>query len=65
MVESIYAFVLERLEASKGRWSQVASATGISKRTIEKIARREIKDPGVTHIETLATYFREQAPTVQ
>lgn len=28
------------------------------KRTIEKIARREIEDPGVSHIEKLAVYFR-------
>ena len=58
MTDSIYAFVLAELELAKGKWSEVADGTGMSKRTIEKIARREIEDPGVSHIEKLATYFR-------
>jgi len=60
MTESIYAYVLERLQASKGRWGTVAEDTGISRRTIEKIARQEFNDPGVRKIELLAKYFREQ-----
>lgn len=61
MSESIYEFVLGELELSKGNWSVVADATRMSKRTIEKIARREIEDPGVSHIEKLAAYFRSRA----
>lgn len=57
MQQSMYAFVLERLEESKGTWTAIAQKTGMSKRTIEKIARREIQDPGVSHIEKLATHF--------
>jgi len=59
MSESIYAYVLSELEAAKGRWPQVAEETGLSRRTIEKIARREVADPGVSRIEILARYFRE------
>lgn len=59
MTDSIYAFVLERLESVKGRWPRVAEESGISLRTIEKIARQEVKDPGVSFIERLAKYFRE------
>lgn len=59
MNESIYEYVLRGLQASKGQWSAVAEASGVSKRTIEKIARREIHDPGVSHIEKLARYFRD------
>ena len=58
MTDSIYEYVLAQLELAKGKWSEVADGTGMSKRTIEKIARREIEDPGVSHIEKLATYFR-------
>lgn len=61
MVESIYAYVLTELESAKGNWTKVAKATRMSKRTIEKIARREIEDPGVSHIEKLAAYFRSPA----
>jgi transcriptional regulator with XRE-family HTH domain len=60
MHESIYAFVLGELERAKGTWPRVAEGSGVSQRTIEKIARREIQDPGVSHIEKLARYFREQ-----
>lgn len=59
MPDSIYEFVLEQLECSKGQWPRVARESGISRRTIEKIARKEVKDPGVSLIERLARYFRE------
>lgn len=58
MPESIYEFVLERLEQSKGTWDEVALKTGVPLRSIEKIARREWKNPGISHIETLWTHFR-------
>lgn len=51
---------MDRLEKAKGGWPTVAEGSGVSLRTLEKIARREIKDPGVSHIEKLAGYFREQ-----
>lgn len=60
MNESIYAFVLERLGTSRGKWPAVAEGSGVSKRTIEKIFSGDIKDPGVSHIEKLANYFRSQ-----
>ena len=62
MQQPMYDFVLERLEAAKGRWTEVAEGSGVSKRTLEKIARREIADPGVSHIQKLANYFLEQRP---
>ena len=67
MEQSLYEYVIGRLEASRGMWPEVARQTGVSKRTIEKIARREIADPGVSHIEKLAAYFRtrEQHPSAR
>lgn len=58
MTESIFQYVLEQLQRHKGQWQTVATGTGISKRTIEKIANGEIADPGVIKIEELAKYFR-------
>jgi transcriptional regulator with XRE-family HTH domain len=52
---------MQQLEASKGQWPTVAEGSGVSRRTLEKIARGEIADPGVSHIEKLACYFRDQA----
>lgn len=59
----MHEFVLTELEARKGTWPSIAESTGLSRRTIEKIARREIKDPGVSHIEALATHFRDNPRT--
>lgn len=53
----MYERVLRHLEASKGRWPEVAVGSGVSKRTIEKIYRKEIQDPGVSHIEALDRWF--------
>lgn len=57
-MESLHDYVLRNLKAYRGRWPMVAKESGVSRRTLEKIARSEIKDPGVSHIEKLAAYFR-------
>lgn len=59
MTESMHEYVVDQLQKHKGRWTEVAEGTGMSKRTIEKIARRETKDPGVSLVEQLARYFKE------
>lgn len=64
MNESIYLYVLGKLQEAKGDWPALAEETGMSLRTIEKIARREVKDPGVSHIEKLATYFRTRSSSI-
>jgi len=61
MKQSLHQFVISRLQDAKGTWPIIAEATGVSKRTIEKIASEEIADPGVSHIEKLASYFRGQS----
>lgn len=60
MPESIHEYVVERLMASRGRWPQIAADIGMSRRTIEKIARREVENPGVKAVEKIADYFRSQ-----
>lgn len=59
MNDSLHEFVLAQLQLRKGHWTEVADGSGIPKRTIEKIARREVADPGVSKIERLAQYFRD------
>lgn len=61
-MESLYGYVMRQLAAAKGSWPKVANGSGVSLRTIEKIARREIADPGVSHVEKLAVYFRDREP---
>jgi len=59
-MESIHAYVLTQLAAHKGQWPIVAKGAGVSIRTLEKIARREIVDPGVSNVEKLAAYFKKR-----
>jgi transcriptional regulator with XRE-family HTH domain len=58
MKNSIYAYVLRQLKRTSLTYQEVADGSGVSKRTIEKIAREEISDPGVSHIENLEAFFR-------
>jgi len=58
MKTSLHDYVIAQLQATRGEWQAVADGAGVSRRTLEKIARREIRDPGVSHIEKLAAYFR-------
>jgi len=59
----MYEYVMSQLQATKGHWTAVSAGSGVSKRTIEKIARREVQDPGVSIIEKLAVYFRGDRKT--
>ena len=56
----MHAYVLEKLAAAKGSWPKVAEGSGVPRRTIEKIARLEHRNPRIKSIERLARFFREQ-----
>jgi hypothetical protein len=58
MNETMHEYVIRNLETAKYRWPAVARGADVSKRTLEKIARREIVDPGVSKIQKLHDYFR-------
>lgn len=52
-------YVLAKLDARKGQWPQIAEASGVPYRTIEKIGKRKVYDPHVRKIEVLAAFFRK------
>lgn len=54
---SMYDFVMAQLQERKGSWPAVSRGSGVSIKTLSKIARREIKDPGVSHIQALHDFF--------
>ncbi len=64
-MDSIYDFVMAGLEATRGEWRTVAEGSGIPLQTINKIGYRIVKDPGVSRVEKLAKYFRENPPPKQ
>lgn len=53
-------YVIERLEATKNTWPAVAKGSGVSHRTIQKIAARVTPDPRVRKVQKLYDYFRAQ-----
>lgn len=61
MEKPIYEFVMECFgERDRPSYRQIAKGSGVKKRTLEKVARREVKDPGVHSVQKLADYFRKQ-----
>lgn len=59
-MESIHEYVLEKLSESRKEWPAIAEGSGVSIRTIEKIASREIEYPRVDKVEALANYFKQR-----
>lgn len=57
MQKSILQSVIARLQACKGEWPSVADKSGVPLRTIEKIARGEIANPGINSVQRLLNYF--------
>lgn len=60
METGIHDFVIDAIKASGLTYQEIADGSGVNKRTVEKIARREIDDPGVSHIEKLLAFFSAQ-----
>lgn len=60
MNTSLHVYVLDQLQSSGLTYQQIADGSGVNKRTVEKIARKEIEDPGVSHIEKLAAFFQSR-----
>lgn len=58
----IYRYVMQKLEGVNGEaaFEKVAAGSGVPKSTVKKIKWKQIKDPGVSHIEALANFFREE-----
>lgn len=58
MDTSLHDFVVSGLLKRKNTWPAISRETGVPYPTIGKIARREIKDPGVSSCERLARHLR-------
>lgn len=49
---------MECFADSDATYQEIADGSGVPKRTVEKVARKEIEDPGVSTVQKLADYFR-------
>lgn len=60
MDQDLHQYVLSELDAAKGRWPEISAETGVPYQTMTKIAQRRIRNPGISHIQNLADYFKRQ-----
>lgn len=58
--KSMLAYVLEQLELCRGEWPTVERDSGVSIRTIQKIAQGETVDPGVSTAQRLFDCFKRR-----
>ncbi len=54
---SMLDYVVAQLASRRYTYRQVAEGSGVARRTVEKIARRETRNPGVLHVERLVVFF--------
>lgn len=60
-MDSIYDFVMDHLKGLNGdQLEKVAAGSGVPLSTVKKIRLKQILDPGVSHIEKLARFFRRR-----
>lgn len=59
MNDSILGYVMGQLEGAKGRWPEIAEASGVPYRTVQKIGSKKTLTPRIDSVEKLAKYFRE------
>ena len=59
-VIGVYGYVMQQFEETILSYQEIADGADMSRRTVEKIARKEIGDPGVSHCDKLAAFFRSQ-----
>lgn len=48
-----------RLDDAKGRWPEIAVASGVPYRTVQKIGSGKTRTPRIDSVEKLAKYFRD------
>lgn len=53
--------VKNKLAEIRGRWPDVAAASGVPVSTIRKIAQGVSKDPGVLTVQRLKDYFERES----
>lgn len=60
MDKSIYDYVIDRGTKSGLSYREISDGSGVPKRTVEKILRREVEAPNVHHVQSLHDFFRTQ-----
>lgn len=60
-IETMYQYVVRKLNESKGRHSAIARDLGLDNKTLHLIATKKVESPNVHTVQKLHDYFRESA----
>jgi hypothetical protein len=55
---SLLDTVIAELDKRKGHWPEVAEGAGVPYKTLQKVAYRVVKDPGISIVEKLDRWLR-------
>lgn len=53
-------FIVQELKSRRSEWDRIASESGVSRRTFEKIAHGNTLNPRLATVERLAAYLRRR-----
>lgn len=56
---NLYDFVSDGLQGREAEWSAAAEHAGVHRKTVERIAKRSVPNPGVRTMESLADWIRQ------
>lgn len=56
--KSLLDKVIAELEERKGTWPSIAVGAGVPYKTLQKVAYRVVKDPGISIVEKLDRWLR-------
>ncbi len=57
-MENINAYLISELEARKREWRAIAEKSGVPYRTLEKIGRKQTKNPRLETAQMLVNFFQ-------
>lgn len=53
-------FIVQELKARRSEWDRIATESGVSRKTFEKIAHGYTSNPRLSTVERLAAYLRRR-----
>lgn len=55
---SLYDYVTQGLQGREAEWPEAAKSAGVHEKTVQRIARGEVANPGVRTMEELAVWLK-------
>jgi len=59
-MKTLQESVIDKLQARKGKWGNLAREIGMSYITLRKVATRESPNPTINTLEKIAAHFRKK-----